>query len=248
MIYSVCVDSVFGGKVEDKMFQDLSRINRGIEFWSWWDRDISVFENAVNKYQMKVWALCTPFIPLTDRTKREDFVRGLKKTIEVCKKLDCPTIIAQVGDALMLPRQEQHDSIVEGLKRCVPFLKESGVVLTIEPLNTKVDHRGYYLENSAEGFEIVEEVGSPFVKLLYDIYHMQIMEGDILSHMKENLSLIGHIHIAGVPGRHEVTENELNYEYILGELERSGYQRAVGLEYFPTSDAMEGLKRFFRTE
>lgn len=245
MKYSVCIDSVFSGKTDELILKKLSEINKGIEFWSWWDRDIDIFVHASEKYDLQVMALCTPFISLTDKSKREEFVEGLSRTVKVCRRLRCKTIIAQVGNELKISRKEQHDSIVMGLKACRKILEENDIVLTIEPLNTLVDHRGYYLYNSMEGFEIIKEVGSPNIKLLYDIYHMQIMEGNVLCRMTENLSLIGHIHIAGVPGRHEILENELDYRFILKELEKNGYQGAVGLEYFPLKEPMEGIKEFF---
>ncbi|MDO5540260.1 MAG: TIM barrel protein [Eubacteriales bacterium] len=245
MEYSICVDSVFDRKVDDQMLKELAEINKGIEFWTWWDRNIDVFVHASERYGIKVKALCTPFISLTDKLKREEFIEGLSRTIEVCKRLHCKTIISQVGNELEISRKEQHDSIVMGLRACREILEKNDIILTIEPLNTVVDHKEYYLYNSVEGFEIIKEAASPNIKLLYDIYHMQIMEGNILDHMKENLSLIGHIHIAGVPGRHEILENELDYQFILKELEKSGYQGTVGLEYFPLKDPMEGIKEFF---
>jgi hydroxypyruvate isomerase len=99
---------------------------------------------------------------LTDPSKRQEYVDGVQQTISVAKMLGCKTIISQVCQEIPgFSRKEQHRSIVEGLKTCVPFLKESGIMLVIEPLNTLVDHKGYYLDHSKEGFQIVNEVDSP---------------------------------------------------------------------------------------
>lgn len=245
MKYSICVDSVFGERLNEAILEELSGINKRIEFWAWWDRDLDLFHRARGKYGMEVTAMCTPFVSLTEERQRGLFIQGLRDTIGVCRQLGCHTVIAQVGDELDIPLEKQHTSIVRGLKECAPLLEETDIVLTIEPLNTAVDHKGYYLKDSTEGFEIIKEVNSPNIKLLYDIYHMQIMEGNVLSRIKENLSLIGHIHIAGVPGRHETTENELDYRFILKELCAAGYNGMVGLEYFPLRDAMTGIREFF---
>ena len=122
------------------------------------------------------------------------------------------------------------------------MLEESGVTLVVEPLNIYVDHIGYYLSSSKEAFAIIEEVGSPYVKVLFDIYHQQINEGDILRHMLPNLEKIGHIHCAGSNGRHELDNGELNYPYLFKKLAEAGYDRYVGLEYFPERDPADSLK------
>lgn len=106
-------------------------------------------------------------------------------------------------------------------------------MLVIEPLNTLVDHKGYYLDRSKEGFQIVNEVDSPFVKVLYDIYHMQIMEGNIISTINQNIDKIGYFHAAGVPGRHELYIGELFYFNIFKAIKSTDFKGYVALEYFP---------------
>src|SRR4029077_17233792 len=113
--------------------------------------------------------------------------------------------------------------------------------VVLEPLNVLVDHAGYYLVTTAEGLEIVDEVASPNVKLLFDIYHQQISEGNVIRNLTENLAKIGHVHAADNPGRHEPGTGELNYAVIFRALDAAGYDGHVGLEYRPSTDPAETL-------
>ena len=129
------------------------------------------------------------------------------------------------------------------MAEAVHIAERADFTLLLEPLNTLVDHPGYYLDSSAEAVEIVRAVGSPHLKLLYDVYHMQIMEGNLLATIEKNLAWIGHFHAAGVPGRGELFGSELNYPVILAKIEALGYQGAFGLEYFPKlSDHGQSLR------
>lgn len=243
MYYSVCLGALYPNvPVEDA----LARIRKAglthYEFWSWWDRDMDAHLAAQQATGVAPAALCTHFISLTDPACRDAYVAGLRETIEVCKKLGCPTIISQVGNELPgVPRQEQHDSIVDGLRACLPYLQESGLTLVIEPLNTRVDHPGYYLWQAAEAFQIIDEVGDKHVKVLLDMYHQHVMDDLDVNTLVNNIDKIGHFHMAGNPGRHEPLESGMDYVSILRRIEQTGYEMAIGLEYFPVKDADEGL-------
>ena len=119
-------------------------------------------------------------------------------------------------------------------------------MLVLEALNSYVDHKGYFLDSSKLGFEIIKEVASSHVKLLYDVYHMQIMEGNIILNIKDTIELIGHFHSAGVPGRHELYTGELNYKNIIEEIENAGYKEYFGLEYWPSADDKKSLIRILK--
>jgi len=248
MYYSVCASAVFSGM---PLHEALYRIREAgaahYEFWGWWDLDLGALEAAQRGTGLRLTAMCTKMIPLNDPARRTEFVEGLRQSIAAAKRLGCSTLIAQVGQNREgVPREEQHASIVEGLRECAPYLTEAGVTLTIEPLNVLVNHKGYYLYSSPEAFEIVREVGSPCVKVLYDVYHQQITEGNLIANITANAELIGHVHIAGVPGRHEVLGDcEINYPAVLDALRKAGYDGAIGLEYLPLQDPVEGLKELF---
>jgi len=114
--------------------------------------------------------------------------------------------------------------------------------LVIEPLNVLVDHPGYYLTTSAEGFEILDEVDSPNVKLLYDIYHQQVTEGNLIATITSHIAQIAHFHVADVPGRHEPGTGEINWVNVLRAIDEAGYAGYVGLEYMPTGATVESLE------
>ena len=118
-----------------------------------------------------------------------------------------------------------------------------GVTLVLEPLNVLHDHRGYYLWSSYEGFGIIEEVGSPAVKLLYDVYHQQISEGNLISNIKNNAHLIGHVHIADVPGRHQPGTGEINYKNVFAALDSAGYEGYTGMEFSPVGTSADAVKQ-----
>ena len=245
MHYSVCIPAVLGDlSVQDAMKAVKASGFTHYEIWSWWDQDMAAYAEAQKREGLSIAALCTPFIPLTDPKRREEYLDGLRRTIGVCREIGCTTVISQVGDQLAgVPRGRQHDSIVEGLLECVPMLKEAGITLVIEPLNTRVDHKGYYLWSAAEAFDIVDEVGSPYVKVLYDMYHQHVMDDLKLGQIISNIDKIGHFHMAGNPGRHEPFVNsEVPYDELMPAIRKSGYVGSVGQEYFPVLPAAEGLK------
>ena len=134
---------------------------------------------------------------------------------------------------------------VAGLKQILPLAEEKGVVLQMELFNSKVDHPDYMCDNTAWGIELCKRLDSPNFKLLYDIYHMQIEEGDIIRTIRENHRYFGHYHTAGVPGRHEIEENqELFYPAIMKAIVETGYEGFVAQEFIPTrEDPTESLRK-----
>lgn len=245
MYYSACVSSLFLGRPVSEHLADVAASGlTHYEFWDWWTQDLSALAAAQEESRLSCAAMCTRFISLTDPAKREEYVQWLGKTVEACQRLGCKTIISQVGQELSnMPRIAQHQSIADGLKASLPVLEGSGITLVIEPLNTLVNHKGYYLWQSQEAFDIVTEVSHPQIKVLYDLYHQHIMSDLRLPHILQNLDKIGHFHMAGYPGRHEPLDpNEIDYPSILRAIRDAGYAGSVGLEYFPTRPAAPELK------
>lgn len=212
---------------------------RAFEFWGWWDKDIKAIAKKAETLSMECATFCTRFIPLTDPDQREAYLSGLKETLETAKILGCKKIISQVGDDTGRDRAFQTASVVEGLKAAAPLLEKADVILMIEPLNGTIDHKGTFLERSTEGFEIVDHAANGQVKLLFDIYHQQITEGDIIRRIQNGISRIGHFHAAGNPGRHEPYTGELDYRNIIKAIDASGFPGYMGLEYFPEASPEE---------
>jgi len=135
----------------------------------------------------------------------------------------------------------------DGLAPAVKAAEEAGIFLNIELLNSKVDHPDYQCDHSAWGVEVCRRIGSPNVRLLYDIYHMQIMEGDLCRTIADNINYIGHFHTAGNPGRHEPDDTqEIGYPAVIRAIRRTGYDRYVAHEFNPRGDRLKALADAFR--
>lgn len=172
----------------------------------------------------------------------------MRETLTLAAEAGAPNVITLSGE-----RQGMNDW--QGLDNCVTFLnkvkgmaEDKGVTICLELLNSKVDHKDYMCDHTAWGVEVCKRVSSPRVKLLFDIYHMQIMEGDIMRTIRENFQWLGHFHTAGNPGRHEFDETqELNYRPIALLLAELNYQGYIAHEYGPKKDPVESLRTSFKT-
>jgi hydroxypyruvate isomerase len=248
MIYSVSVEAVF--RSSGLSFLDAVRRSGelgygAVEFWGWTDKDLEGLRTIKDELGLRIGSFCSKHGNLVDPNERERFVEGVRESVEAARRLECPNLIVTVGQALQeIPRERQRQSIVEGLKAAAPILEASGVTAVVEPLNTLVDHRGYFLEKSGEAFAIVDEVDSPRVKVLYDIYHQQISEGNLIPTIEANIERIGYFHIADHPGRGEIGSGEIHYRNVLEAIRKTGYDGFVGLEYMAKGSADEGLKKF----
>lgn len=181
---------------------------------------------------------------LTNPANREQWLERAKMSIEFTKEAGIPAAIVCTGNEVDgMTAEQMTESVVEGLKPTVEMAEQNEITLLLEPLNTTYDHAGYFLPSSDRGAEICRRMKSDRMKLLFDCYHMQIMEGDLMAHIRRNMDVIGHFHAAGVPGRHELSEGEVNYPFIIRELQEMGYEGVFGLEYSPSIDDEESLEQ-----
>ena len=243
MKFSVCMDALFKGSDSERIELCSKAGAKAIEFWAWWEKDVDLVKKAAAENNLEIAAMCTKFFSLTDPAQRDDYKAGLKASLEAADKLGCKVLISQTGNDTGKERQLQRESIIEGLRECIPLLEKTNVTLAVEPLNTRIDHKGYFLSSSAEAFEIINRLSSPHIKVLYDIYHQQITEGNIVNNVKANIGNICHFHCAGISGRGELTNGELNYPFVFGEIDKTGYTGFMGLEYFPKEEALSNLKK-----
>ena len=213
-----------------------------IETYNWKKLDLDAVRRVLDETGVELLSMCTTEFNLTDPAYRQAWLDGLRESCIAAQKLGVKRLITQVGMDTGAERAEQHLSIVEGLRAGAPILEEYGVTVMIEPLNTYVDHPGYYLWSAVEGFEIIREVNHPNVKLIFDVYHQQIMEGNIIPNILSNLDCIAHLHGAGHPGRHEMQYGESDYRVIINAVDKAGYTGALGLEYKPLMDPIESLR------
>ncbi len=241
---SVCIDAVLEGRSVNEALRLVKECQiSAFEFWCWWEKDLDELIAARDQFEMTIAACCTKFISLVDPAARGEYLSGLKESIAAAQRLNCTTLISQVGDSIAgQPRAQQHQSLVDGLREAAPLLESAGITLVIEPLNVIVDHPGYYLIHSDEAFTIIDEVSSPNVKVVFDVYHQQISEGNLIPNIVSNIDKIGHFHAAGQPGRNELSSGEIHYAEVFAAIKRTSYQGFVGLEYWPRNDPAAGLR------
>lgn len=181
-------------------------------------------------------------LALINKNHRSQIVDSLGEVIPLAKKIGCSNLVSGSGNIDPdIPDEEAFESMVETLQACAPILEKEGITILIEPWNNKVDHPDNWLNDPEITVDIIKNIGSPNVKLLYDIYHMQIMRGDHTAFMRENLEHIGHFQMAGVPGRNEPVDNEVNYPFLIREADRLGFNGVFGLEYWPTEEPEQSL-------
>ena len=179
----------------------------------------------------------------------DSIVKELEERLPVVKAAGIPSQIVFSGNRDGMNDREGLRNCAEGLKRIMPLAEQLGVTIVMELLNSKVDHKDYMCDRTPWGVELCKRVASPRFKLLYDIYHMQIMEGDVIRTITDHFDHIGHFHTAGVPGRHEIDgTQELNYKAICEAIVATGYAGFLGQEFMPRREpAMQSLREAFDT-
>jgi hydroxypyruvate isomerase len=180
---------------------------------------------------------------LNDPKNHDAIVNGLLDVMPRAKKAGVPNLIAFFGNRKGMSDDDAIKNCVIGLERVKKAAEEHGINVCVELLNSKVDHKDYQGDRTWFGVEVVKRVESPRVRLLYDIYHMQIMEGDIMRTIKNNHQWIAHYHTGGVPGRHELDDTqELNWRTVSKTIAETGYSGYVAHEFIPTRDPLTSLR------
>jgi hydroxypyruvate isomerase len=177
----------------------------------------------------------------------DKFITELERMLPLAKAAAIPQLIVFSGNRKGMSDTEGLTNCAAGLKRITPIAEKHGVTIIMELLNSKVDHGDYMCDHTAWGLDLVQKVGSPRFKLLYDIYHMQIMEGDVIRTVTAHLDSIAHFHTAGVPGRHELDDTqELNYGAICDAIVNKGFTGYLAQEFIPTRDPLTSLRQAVR--
>ena len=185
---------------------------------------------------------------LNDRSMHGQLLEDFRNNIKAAAGAGWRNVICMAGDRRDIGDEEGMDNCETILKEAVKIAEDLEVVICMELLNSKVNHPGYVCDNSTWGFELCRRVNSPNFKMLYDIYHMQIMEGDLIATIKNNIQHIGHFHTAGVPGRHELDENqEIYYPAVMRAIVETGFDGYVAHEYTPIHDPITSLKQAVKT-
>lgn len=184
---------------------------------------------------------------LNKRENHDRIEKEIHTNLELASKWEIPALIVFSGNRNGLADEEGIDATAAGLQRVAKAAEDAGVNLVLELLNSKVDHADYQCDHTEWGVKVCQMVNSPRVKLLYDIYHMQIMEGDVIRTIQQNIEYIGHFHTAGNPGRHELDDSqELYYPAIMRTISGLDYAGYVGQEFSPIHDAKASLEAAYK--
>jgi hydroxypyruvate isomerase len=245
---SLCIEMYFTDKPFEERFRLASEAGFDyIEFWSWTDKDIPEIKELCQRHDLGIASFSgDQNLSLIDETQRADYLRFAERSLEVAGFLGCENLVIHsngLGDGGVVLNPYDHvsrlqkiEAMAETLKGLAPRAERAGVTLLLEALNTRVDHPGNFLSSTAQAAEIVDSIGSRRIKILYDVYHMQIMEGNILSTLRKYMDRIGYIHIADVPGRHEPGTGEINFPNVMTALRGLGYGGFVGFELSPLQE------------
>ncbi len=172
---------------------------------------------------------------------------GLRKNLPLARRAGVRRVITFSGLRDGLSDDEGMRNTITGLKRMKPIVEDSGVMLCMELLNSKVNHPGYMADHTAWGVEVIQKVNSPLIRLLYDIYHMQIMEGDLITTIQQNIASIGHFHTGGVPGRHELNhQQEVQWDGVMRAIAATSFEGVVAHEFVPLGDPLTSLRQAVR--
>jgi hydroxypyruvate isomerase len=245
MEFSACIEWLFG---DEPVFAD--RITRcaeaGIkwaEFWWWRDKDLRAITERLQDTGVCLTAFITqPEGGLVDRRLHDSFVAGVEESARIAVSLGCRGLLVLVGPRLgETDRTSQLRAIVDGLRRCAPIAADNGVTLLVEPVNTRTEDPNFFLDATSDGLAIVEEVDSPNVRLLYDLFHSTVMGEDFESVIGDRVELIGHIHVADFPGRHEPGTGTIGWTRFFDWLAEAAYGGRIGLEYQPSAETLSSL-------
>lgn len=182
---------------------------------------------------------------LVDAKQRDNFLAEIKKTIEYHKVIGNKSVTTLTGNAVPgLSRSAQRRSAIEGLKRAADMLEKTDLALVIEPLN-HIDHPGFFMTHSDELAEIIAAVNNKHVRILFDFYHLQVTEGNLIRNFREHLDLIGYVQTGDVPGRKEPGTGEINYRNVFKAVHDAGYRGIVGMEHGTSLPGKEGVLKMF---
>jgi hydroxypyruvate isomerase len=221
----------------------------GFEFWPWQGKDIDAIaklskELGLEVAQFTAWG----FTPGMNETKNhEAFLKAIEEGCAVAKKLECRKMTVVGGnDVDGMTQSQMHANIITALRKAAPIAERQQVMLILEPMNIRVDHKGHCLYGSVDAVRICREVDSPMVKINWDLYHMQISEGDLCGRLRDGFDQVGYLQLADHPGRYEPGTGEIHYNRVLQEAYDLGYRDFVGLECRPKTTelaAAQGVAR-----
>jgi hydroxypyruvate isomerase len=258
---SIRVEPLFPGLPLAKQIEKVAEAGyQGFEFGDWRAADANQITALKNRLKLECVCLVgnrgvnPKGMGLCDPAERSGFLTEIQASLEAAKRFETKGMVVLTGFKVPhLSRPQQHASVLEGLKRACDIVAPHDVTMLLEVINTLApieplypkgnNHANYYLDRTAEAFELVHQVANPYLKVLFDIYHVQIMEGNLIETIRSHIGKIGHFHIGDVPGRNEPGTGEINYSSVFRAIRDTGYRGFSGMEYIPTKDAIETLRQ-----
>lgn len=210
-----------------------------VEFWPYEGKNLDEVAKTCQELNLAIAQFTAwGFSPgMNDPKNHERLVKKITEACQVAKKINCPMMTVVGGnDQPGMTQAEMHENIIKGLKLVAPIAEDNEIMLILEPMNIRVDHKGHCLYGSTDAVRICREVNSKFVKINWDLYHMQLSEGDLCGRLKDGFDQVGYLQVADTPGRHEPGTGEINYARVLRHAQELGYRGYVGLECNPTEE------------
>jgi hydroxypyruvate isomerase len=256
MELSGCVESLFIQEhrgVDERIRACADAGLDAVEFWLWRDKDLDKIERALGDTGLRLTLFSVePRSPIVEPASHGEFLAGVRESVKVAKRLKASALCVLADDRGVgggnelragVTRKAQHEAVVAALKRAAPIADDAGLTLLVEPLNSVVDHQGYFLDRTPEGLDIIEEVDHPAVALLYDLYHSTMMGERLDTVLGGRGRLVGYVHVADAPGRREPGSGTIDWPASLMTLKAIGYGGAIGLEYWPTGATRDSIER-----
>ena len=248
---SICEGTVLPDLTWEQRVRTISEAGFLVDLWGWDDDVASAIgaDPSVQISAMPGWAEGSMVHP--DGVSA--FLEGAHRCLAAAEKLNCRNMALGTGEinreGRVVHQISDHPATMwitayKTLLQMAELAERHDVTYSVETLNTKVDHAGYPLSHIEDTVRLVEQVDSPRIRILFDIYHAQVEEGNVIQGLKDYFDLIGYIHVADVPGRHEPGTGEINYPKVASTLRELGYQGAIGMEAFPLADDLEAMGRF----
>lgn len=247
MRISSCIEMMFQDYNFYERFEAVKRCGiQAAEFWKWSNKDIDRIADIVREKNVKIsiFNMDSKDEQLSYRLSggilndgnEEDFLSALEESIPVYKKLNAKAMIVLIGEK----KKYNQENVYSCLKASVPILEDQNINLLVEPINS-FDRKEYAMPYAGPVFEMMRRLSNPHIKLLYDVYHQNVMGDYSMQDIRRNIDMIGHFHVADVPGRHEPGTGNVDYKSLLKEIDSLGYEGYVGLEYSATKKDEETL-------
>lgn len=220
------------------------------EYAPWTDTDIARIKKIARSFGLAMdTLLATPDwgkrpVSMVDPAQRDNFLADVRNSIVFARKVEIPQIILMSGNAIPgRTHEEQYASLLEGIKRAGELAAQAKLTMIVEPLNSLVNHTGFFLNTCTEGLKLVREADNPYVKLLFDIYHEQVQQGNVIRTLTEAAPNVAVFHVADNPGRNDPGTGEINYPNVYKAIQKTGFSGYLTMEYLPLGDQVASLTK-----